>query len=201
MGFRAPRLVLAYVIVALGAVALAGALTGSLTALVLGAVLGWLCAIVHSVSFVVRTRTRRDAADLAGSARTILAATLIAMAAAAGGNLLAVALYFDRSQVSGADGGAAAVWAIMVMVLAWRAWLVPSARRAAVLQACAVWLAVPTMFTTVVDANRHRPSEHLLDTSLFVAFVIVGVAGAVLDKLFASVHDRGPDVVPKATLR
>jgi hypothetical protein len=201
MGAREPRLVLAYVIVLLGAVALAGAIAGSLPALVLGAVFGWLTAILHSVSFFVRSRKRRDASDLAGSARTILAVTLIAMAASAGGNLLAVAVHSDRPRVTYADGGAAAVWAILVVVLCWRAWLVPSARRAAVLQAVAVWFAVPTMFTTVVDANRHGASDALLATSLFVAFVIVGVSGAALDKLFASVHDRGPDVVPKAILR
>jgi hypothetical protein len=193
-------LFLAYLIVGLGALTLVGAVTQRITALALGSVFGWLAATIHAISFLMRSRRRRAPGELLGSARAILAVTLAALAAAALGNLLAVMFHVGRSSAAAAHGGTAAALAIAVIVLAWRAWLVPSARRAAVLQICATWIAVPAMFRTVVEAKRSMPGAWL-STSLFVSFVVVGCAGAALDKLFASVHDRGSDVVPRAIVR
>jgi hypothetical protein len=205
------RLILAYLIVALAAVALVGALIGSKPMLGLGGVFAYLFAMIHAISFMVRARKRRDPAALDPLGRRILAATLAAMAASALGNLVTASLLLQgRADVQPNQLVGLSVWMVLMAVLCWRAWIVPSARRAAILQLVSVIFAVPSILTAMVTTTRHDgvvtkvglETDAVLVTGMFVAFAVVCCAGPVLDRLFADTPDKDTtQLLPEAILR
>ena len=200
------RLILAYLIVGLAIVALIGAVTGSDPALAIGGLFGYLFAMIHGVSFFVRSRKRRAPGDLDRTGKLILATTLGALAAVAIGNLITVTLTLEGHRgVPPATIGSVSVWMILVGVLCWRAWILPSARRAAVLQLIAVMLALPSLFGPLGDAGHlfelSKASMRMLTTGMFIGFAVVACSGAVLDKLYAVVDDKQPEIVPEAIVR
>ena len=215
MSERRPRLILAYVVVGLGIMALMGAITHHKSALIFGAMFGYLAAMVHGLTFALRARSRAEPAVLLGASRWILGATLVAVAGTALANFILVAVYVgsDRASTS-ADATPALAWAVAVMVLCYRVWVRPSARRAGFLQVIAVAFAVPGMLVTIARVTRpfydgerglvhHVPHDAriVLGTAMFVTFIVVAAAGPVLDKLFASIDDREVNVPPAAVLR
>lgn len=200
------RLILAYLIVGLAMLALVGALTGNQVALAFGGSFGYLLAMMHGVSFFVRSRKRRAPAELDRTGTLILATTLGALAAVAVGNLIVVTLTLQgHPEVPPATIGSVSVWMVLVGVLCWRAWIVPSARRAAVLQLVAVMLALPSLIGSIADAQRilalRGSAMARMNTGMFIGFVVVACSGPVLDKLFAIVGDKQPEVVPEAIVR
>jgi hypothetical protein len=200
------RLILAYLIVGLAMLALAGAVTGNTTALAMGGSFGYLLAMIHGVSFFVRSRKRRAPAALERTGTLILAITLGALAAVALGTLILVSLTLKgHREVPPATIGSVSVWMVLVGVLCWRAWIVPSARRAAVLQLVAVLLALPSLIGSIADAQRvlalHGSAMARMNTGMFIGFAVVACSGPVLDKLFAIVGDKQPEVVPEAIVR
>ena len=211
MSERRPPLILAHVVVGLGILALAGALFHRREAVVFGAMFGYLAAMVHGLSFALRVRGRREPAVMLGSARGILAATLIAVAGTALANFILVAVYVGTDKCGPIDATPALAWAIALLVLCWRVWIRPSARRAGVMQIIAVAFAVPGILITVSQAAA-RGAIHrvpmlasdvrlVLDTSMFVTFIVVAAAGPVLDNLFASIDDQPSHAPPVAVLR
>jgi hypothetical protein len=204
-------LILAYLIVALAAVALVGALIGNKGMLGIGGVFAYLFAMIHGISFMVRARKRRDPAALDPMGRRILAATLGAMAASALGNLVAASLILEgRAGVEPNQLVGLSVWMVLMSVLCWRAWIVPSARRAAILQLVSVIFAVPSILTATLTTHRVEgavtrvriETDAVLVTGMFVAFAVVCCAGPVLDRLFADAPDKDPtDLVPEAIVR
>ena len=88
------------------------------------------------------------------------------------------------------------VWLLLLVILAYRAWLVPSARRAGLMQIVAVLLGMPLMVVNVVRADRAVSAS--IEYVLLFAFAVISVAGPILDKLYNSVEDRQPSNVPLA---
>jgi hypothetical protein len=207
---RHHRLILAYLIVGFAVLALVGGVIGNVQLAVTGIAFGYMLAMIHGVSFFIRVRKRRAPARLDPTGRRILAATLGAVGAVAIGNLITVTVVLQgKTVVAPAQLGAVSLWMVLIGVLCWRAWILPSARRAGVLQIVAVLLAMPGVFGTVIEATDPKRSPPMLAlgdrgalaTGLFIAFAVVTCAGPVLDKLFAAVPDKEPEVVPEAVLR
>lgn len=200
------RLILAYLIVAMAVLALLGAVMGSEVGLRSGAAFGYLFAMIHAVSFFVRSRKRRAPAALERTGKLILATTLGAVAAVAIGNLIVVSLLLGgHKDVPPATIGSTSVWMVLVGVLCWRAWILPSARRAAVLQLVAMMLALPSLIGPVADAGKKFAASDsaiaMMTTALFTAFAVVACSGPVLDKLYSIVGDKEPELVPEAIVR
>jgi hypothetical protein len=190
-------MILGYVVVGFGGLALAAALTGDGALIAVPAVFGYFLAIIESIAFLRRARQRKAPALLLGAARPILAVTLLALVGVIAANGALAAHYHP---LAGA-GGPAVVWPILIALLAYRAWIVPSARRVAILQLFAVTFAMPGVLGAMVAHHLPRRAHATTDTALFIGFIIVAAAGVVLDRLYASLGDRGTDRVPEATLR
>lgn len=192
------RLVLAYLVVGCGALALVGQLGGSERATAIGAGLAVMLALVHAIAFFVRVRKRRLPALLDAHGRRILACALAAVIGVLLANFTFIAIHVD-GKVTSAESGTSFGWLVVMLVVAVRAWLVRSARRAGVLYLVAVWLGIPQILGMLLSSLRAGFADKaVVDTLLLVSFVVIVAAGAVLDRLYADVADRDPGPLPEA---
>lgn len=188
-------LILAYLVLALGVLALAGLAVDNDPMAATGIVFGVLVASVHGVSFCVRVRGRKEPALLDRTGKWILHITLGAMAGVVIACFVLVVLY---DPASGALGFG---WMVILGVLAYRAWIVTSARRAGVLQLVAVVVGIPQLMVTFLRVEDAQDAPHdVLAIVVPIAFLVISAAGPVLDKLFASVEDRVPGKIPDAVV-
>lgn len=191
-------LILAYLVLGAGAFALVGVLLDHDWIIDTGAGCGALFAFVHAIAFVVRVRKRKKPALLDRTGRWILGITLGTVIGMLVLNFAIAALYVGRtSKHYELEGGLA--WLVIMLVLAVRAWVLPSPRRAAVLQIVSMFLGVPQLIGLVIVVNRATAYlDPLPDTVLMVTFAVIAAAGPVLDKLYASVADRDSGPLPEA---
>jgi hypothetical protein len=180
------------------AMTLAGAVLHSEGLLIVGGLVGYLAAMVHGIYFCVLTFRRKRAWQLAGATRVIHACAIGGLGLAVALNLILVLRYIEPARAT-----MVVAWAMAILVLAYRAWMVPSPRRAGVLQLVAVVVAVPSIFVQVVSWSLSTSVvvQHQLDTSLFVYFIAVAASGPVLHRLFASRPDPDEAVLPSATAK
>jgi hypothetical protein len=189
------RLILALALVALAGLTVVEAILGNTYGVGMAAVYGWLFGVIHAVWFLVKSRRRSAPAPLDRTGTVILATTLGAMAAVTVGNLAVMTIAIRPHATTPSETiGAASMWMILVGVLCWRAWRVRSARRAAVLQLCALIFAAPFLMDAMgilPDRTPHRSDGAMatVGTSPLVAFAVVLCAGAVFDRLFSRVSD------------
>lgn len=191
-------LVLAYLVLGSGAFALVGVLADHDWVIDTGVGCSVLFALVHAIAFVVRARKRKTPAMLDRSGRWILGVTLGAVIGVLALNFSIAAIYVGaKGENHELEAGLA--WLVIMLVLAVRAWVVPTARRAAVLQVVSIFLGIPQLVGLAILANRSAGyADPVPDTVLVVTFAVIAAAGPVLDKLYASVADRDPSPLPEA---